>query len=71
MPKKSKVHAKETEESIAGQDICSRCALSKEEWSANRGKGFKSKGEIYCCEGCAEDTGCTCENDQDLSEGDN
>jgi hypothetical protein len=35
--------------------------MPKSEWS-HAGRGFKLQGgATYCCEGCAEGTGCTCE----------
>ncbi len=52
---------------MAETDICSRCGISNDEWSANEGQGFDLRGESYCCEGCAEDTGCTCETDKALA----
>src|SRR5687768_6062061 len=36
---------------------CPGCAMIKNEWP---GEGYTHEGEIYCCQGCAEGTGCTC-----------
>src|SRR6185436_19380587 len=36
---------------------CPRCAMIKNEWP---GEGYTHEGESYCCQGCAEGTGCTC-----------
>jgi hypothetical protein len=55
-------------ELLANESMCSRCGLMREEWSANRGKGLMQNGEIYCCLGCANDEGCTCEDDREAPE---
>ena len=31
--------------------------MIKNDWP---GEGYSHEGEIYCCQGCAEGTGCTC-----------
>jgi len=31
--------------------------MAKNEWP---GEGYTHEGETYCCQGCAEGTGCTC-----------
>ncbi len=36
---------------------CPSCGMPKNEWP---GEGYSHDGENYCCQGCAEDTGCTC-----------
>jgi hypothetical protein len=36
---------------------CPACAMIKNEWP---GEGYTHEGETYCCQGCAEGTGCTC-----------
>ena len=36
---------------------CPRCAMIKNEWP---GEGYTHEGESYCCQGCAEGSGCTC-----------
>jgi hypothetical protein len=38
---------------------CPQCGLSVNEWS---GQGFAKEGRIYCCQGCAEGTGCICKS---------
>ncbi len=38
---------------------CPGCAMIKNEWP---GEGYSHEGEIYCCQGCAEGTGCVCVN---------
>lgn len=39
---------------------CSRCGMDKAEWSEEA--GYQKEGELYCCSGCAENTGCVCES---------
>jgi hypothetical protein len=36
---------------------CPGCAKIKNEWP---GEGYSQEGESYCCQGCAEGTGCIC-----------
>lgn len=36
---------------------CPGCGMNKNEWP---GEGYAHEGESYCCQGCAEGTGCTC-----------
>jgi len=36
---------------------CPGCAMIKNEWP---GEGYTHEGETFCCQGCAEGTGCTC-----------
>ena len=36
---------------------CPGCGMIKNEWP---GEGYTHEGESYCCQGCAEGTGCTC-----------
>jgi hypothetical protein len=36
---------------------CPRCGMIKNEWP---GEGYTHDGQTYCCQGCAERTGCTC-----------
>lgn len=40
---------------------CPNCgAVQSEQWEDN-GKGYYTeRGQTYCCQGCAENTGCTC-----------
>jgi hypothetical protein len=52
------------EDVLPSERICSRCAMTKEEWSGNHGRGVIEAGEVYCCQGCADDTGCTCDSDR-------
>jgi hypothetical protein len=36
---------------------CPGCRMVKNEWP---GEGYTHDGETYCCQGCAERTGCIC-----------
>ncbi|HWX23359.1 MAG TPA: hypothetical protein VN578_25950 [Candidatus Binatia bacterium] len=36
---------------------CPGCSMIKNEWP---GEGYTHEGETYCCQGCAEGTGCSC-----------
>ena len=36
---------------------CPGCWMAKNSWP---GEGYTHEGETYCCQGCAEGTGCTC-----------
>ena len=39
---------------------CPGCGMPRNEWAGNAGEGEKKEGRVYCCEGCAEGTGCDC-----------
>src|ERR1700729_846850 len=41
----------------AAAPTCPGCGMSKNEWP---GEGYTHEGETFCCQGCAEGTGCTC-----------
>ena len=36
---------------------CPGCGMIKNEWP---GEGYTHEAQTYCCQGCAEKTGCTC-----------
>ena len=36
---------------------CPKCGMIKNDWP---GEGYTHEGQIFCCQGCAEGTGCTC-----------
>jgi hypothetical protein len=36
---------------------CPGCGMIKNDWP---GEGYTHEGQTYCCQGCAEGTGCTC-----------
>lgn len=42
------------------QERCSGCGITKDHWKGNRGEGYLRDEEVYCCEGCARETDCTC-----------
>jgi hypothetical protein len=42
---------------IANPPRCPTCAMNKNDWP---GEGYSHEGQTYCCQGCAEGTGCTC-----------
>lgn len=37
---------------------CPACGMERDEWPD---VGYSKDGQLYCCQGCAEGTGCTCE----------
>ena len=39
------------------QPACPGCGMNKKEWP---GEGYSHEGETFCCQGCAEGSGCTC-----------
>jgi hypothetical protein len=40
------------------QPFCPGCGMIKNEWP---GEGYTFQNQSYCCQGCAEGTGCTCQ----------
>lgn len=45
------------------QIVCVECGMERKVWGGNAGQGYRVDGELYCCQGCAEDTGCTCDTE--------
>lgn len=43
-----------------GKAVCAGCGMPKDEWVGNEGEGFKKGDQWFCCEGCAQQTGCEC-----------
>lgn len=39
------------------QPACPGCGMLKNQWP---GEGYTHEGQTWCCQGCAEGTGCTC-----------
>ena len=37
---------------------CPTCGMDEKDWGNTQ--GYRQGDEAYCCEGCAEGTGCTC-----------
>jgi hypothetical protein len=33
--------------------------MAKQSWKGNGGQGVAKDGQTYCCDGCANNTGCT------------
>jgi hypothetical protein len=46
---------------------CPECGMERQDWV---GDGYSSSkdGQIYCCQGCAEGTGCICKDAQSREE---
>jgi hypothetical protein len=42
------------------EQTCPRCGMPRSQWKENRGQGVTQGGQTYCCQGCAQGTGCTC-----------
>jgi len=40
-------------------ESCPRCGLRSEHWD-NSGQGYQDGAARFCCQGCAEQSGCTC-----------
>jgi hypothetical protein len=34
--------------------------MAKQAWKGNGGNGVERGGQTYCCDGCANNSGCTC-----------
>jgi hypothetical protein len=51
-----KMEKKQSQE-LSPVPACPGCGMIKNEWP---GEGYTHDGETYCCQGCAEGTGCTC-----------
>jgi hypothetical protein len=51
-----------TKKEAASKDssICANCGIAAEDWS----EPYKLGSQTYCCQGCAEQTGCTCDVDK-------
>ena len=42
---------------------CARCGIMDSFWSLE--EGHHTEGKVFCCEGCADDVGCICDEAQD------
>lgn len=49
-----------TDTQPAAAQTCPNCGMARNEWRGNGGQGYEMAGQTYCCEGCAEGSGCTC-----------
>jgi hypothetical protein len=45
---------------MATAEECPNCGMPRDEWQGNGGRGYTQGSETFCCQGCAEGTGCTC-----------
>ena len=45
---------------MSEEQWCTECGMEQAEWRGNAGQGYVLDDEQYCCQGCAEGTGCTC-----------
>jgi hypothetical protein len=50
--------AKISDESQETVEACPGCGMERTEWPT---KGHVSEGVRFCCQGCADNSGCTCE----------
>lgn len=44
---------------LSAQDTCCQCGMERPNWSAKT--GYEKEGATFCCERCADETGCQCE----------
>ena len=42
------------------QPQCPKCGMQQTEWLGSDREGFTRDGQVFCCQGCAEGSGCTC-----------
>jgi len=49
------------EEEELENKTCPTCGMDEKDWS--KAQGYQQGDESYCCEGCAEGTGCICEEE--------
>lgn len=40
---------------------CPNCSMAAADWPEG---GYKLGSQTYCCQGCAEQTGCTCDTEK-------
>ncbi|HEX2273073.1 MAG TPA: hypothetical protein VHG90_04265, partial [Acidimicrobiales bacterium] len=52
--------AVEKEAWMAGEQTCPACGMEKSVWKGNGGEGVEKDGQTYCCQECADGTGCIC-----------
>jgi hypothetical protein len=43
---------------------CPNCGMPKDEWP--NPAGYTDGDETFCCEGCADGTGCTCGEEEEV-----
>jgi hypothetical protein len=42
-------------------ESCPNCGMASKDWPEG---GYRLERQTYCCQGCAEQTGCTCAGDE-------
>lgn len=42
------------------QPTCPVCGMQQSEWLGTDGEGYVENGRRFCCQGCAQGSGCTC-----------
>jgi hypothetical protein len=50
---------------------CSRCGMERAGWTGNDGQGILAQDQVFCCEGCANNTGCVCTKESARHTGEN
>ncbi len=48
------------------RNVCPECGLEQSLWESNEGTGYPIDEDMFCCQGCAETSSCTCETDDQL-----
>jgi hypothetical protein len=51
-----------SQQSIKKEIVCPECGVPQSEWPK---AGTRRDGQLYCCEGCADGTGCVCAEEAD------
>jgi len=52
--------SKKKQSSTKDSGVCANCGMDSSDWSDS----YQQGSETYCCQGCAEQTGCTCNVDK-------
>jgi hypothetical protein len=52
-----KTRSRRFRKSAGPKPVCPGCRMVKNDWP---GEGYTHDGQTYCCQGCAEGTGCIC-----------
>ena len=42
--------------------VCPGCGVAQSHWQPREVKGYTEDEPRYCCEGCEQGTGCTCQS---------
>jgi hypothetical protein len=43
------------------EEVCAGCCLERHLWKGSKGKGYPRDGERYCCQPCADELECACQ----------